>query len=120
LVGHERAGRLVLDGDVILPADGAAMNERRRISFHGFIGVTVAIDARGRLRGEPALALQGVQVEEDRGDFIADASAAAAEAAEGGPKDEAKLREAIRLAVRRRATQWTGKKPIVDVSILRV
>jgi len=119
-VGHERAGRLVLDGDVILPADGATMNERRRICFHGFIGVTVALDARGGLRGEPAVTLQGVPVEEDRDEFIADTCLAAAEAAAGGQKDEAKLREAIRLAVRRRATQWTGKKPIVDVSIIRI
>ena len=33
---------------------------------------------------------------------------------------EAKLRESIRLAVRRRATAWTGKKPVVDVSIIRI
>ena len=32
----------------------------------------------------------------------------------------AKLREAIRLAVRRKAVEWTGKKPIVDVMVLRV
>lgn len=119
-VGHERVGRLVLDGDVILPADGNTINERRRISIHGFIAVTVAIDAKGRVRGAPAIALQGVPVEEDREDFLAEAMAAAADAAEDGPKDEAKLREAIRLAVRRRAAQWTGKKPIVDVAILRV
>ena len=36
------------------------------------------------------------------------------------PRDEAKLRETIRLAVRRRATAWTGKKPVVDVLLLRV
>jgi ribonuclease J len=59
-------------------------------------------------------------VEEDRGDFLAEAREAAAEAVNGGGKDEAKLREAVRLAVRRRATQWTGKKPIVEVSLIRV
>ena len=31
-----------------------------------------------------------------------------------------RLREAIRLAVRKVATRWTGKKPIVDVLILEV
>ena len=31
-LGEERVGRLVLDGDVILPADGATMNERRRLA----------------------------------------------------------------------------------------
>ena len=120
LVGRERVGRLILDGDVILPADGATINERRRVSQYGLIAVAVAIDAKGRVRGEPAITLQGVPVEEDRDDFIAEARDAATDAANDGPKDEAKLREAIRLAVRRRASQWTGKKPVVDVSIMRV
>jgi ribonuclease J len=120
LLGHERAGRLILDGDVILPADGATMNERRRISNHGYIAVAVALDNGGRVRGEPAVSIQGVPVEEDRGDFLAEAREAAAEAVNGGGKDDAKLREAVRLAVRRRATQWTGKKPIVEVSLIRV
>jgi ribonuclease J len=120
LVGHERTGRLVLDGDVILPAEGSTMNERRRISAHGLISVAVALDSQGRVRGKPSISLQGVPVEEDKSDFLAEASDAAADAANDGPKDEAKLREAIRLAVRRRATQWTGKKPIVDVSLIRL
>ncbi len=37
-----------------------------------------------------------------------------------GPRDQVKLKEAIRLAVRRRATAWTGKKPVVDVLLVRV
>jgi len=119
-IGFERAGRLVLDGDVILPADGATMNERRKIAAHGLIAVTVVLDSGGHVRGAPAVAIHGLPVEEDRPDFLAEASEAAAEAATDGPRDEIKLRESIRLAVRRRATQWTGKKPIVDVSLIRL
>ncbi|WP_156397179.1 ribonuclease J [Sphingomonas sp. Root720] len=119
-IGQERVGRLVLDGDVILPADGSTMNERRRVGLYGFIGVTIALDKSGRLKGEPVLHLQGLPVEEDRGDFVADASDAAADAVAKGGRDEAKLKEAVRLAVRRRATSWTGKKPVVEVSIIRV
>lgn len=119
-IGNERSGRLVLDGDVILPADGTTINERRRISVNGLMSVTVAIDGQGRVRGNPAVSIQGIPVEEDRADFIAEASDVAADAATDGPKDEAKLREAIRLAVRRQATKWTGKKPIVDVSLIRL
>ncbi|MEH3107680.1 MAG: ribonuclease J [Sphingomonas fennica] len=117
-IGRERIGRLILDGDVILPADGATMAERRRIAANGVIAITVAFDRGGRLIGEPAVAIQGIPVEEDRGDFLADAREAAADAATAA-RDEAKLKEAIRLAVRRRATEWTGKKPVVDVSIIR-
>jgi ribonuclease J len=118
-LGEERSGRLILDGDVILPADGSTMNERRKISIHGLIAVTVALDARGKLRGEPAIALQGVPVEEDKEDFIEEACEAAAQAVDTR-KEEAAMREAIRLAVRRTATSWTGKKPVVEVSVIRV
>jgi ribonuclease J len=119
-IGTERAGRLIVDGDVILPADGATMNERRRLAAYGLIAVTVALDSAGRLKGEPAIAVQGVPVEEDRGDFLQAARDAAADAVKNGGRDEAKLRETIRLAVRRKATEWTGKKPVVDVSLIRV
>jgi ribonuclease J len=118
IVGNERTGRLVLDGDVILPADGNTMNERRRIAQHGVISVAVALTSGGRLFGEPDIRTQGVPVEDDRADFISEVSDAAAKAATGKERDTEKLREAIRLAVRRVATEWTGKKPIVDVLLI--
>ena len=69
--------------------------------------------------GGRELALHGIPVEEDREAFL-DEACEAAEAAASAPRDEEKLREAIRLAVRRCATDWTGKKPIVAVSIVRI
>jgi ribonuclease J len=119
VVGHEATGRLVLDGDVILPADGATMNERRRIAHHGFIAVTLAFNIHGELQGTPAIQIQGVPVEEDREDFLADARDAALEAATS-QRDPNQRNEAIRLAVRRAALKWTGKKPIVNVATIGV
>ena len=40
--------RLVLDGDVILSADGSTINERRKISVNGLITVACPSMARGR------------------------------------------------------------------------
>jgi ribonuclease J len=119
IVSRAKAGRLVLDGDVILPADGQTMNDRRRIAANGVISVAVAVE-KGRARGRPQVALQGIPVEEDRADFVEEISEAVLDALEGAPRDDAKLREALRLAVRRRATAWTGKKPVVDVMVVRV
>ena len=119
-VSEEKVGRLVLDGDVILPADGTTMNERRRIGYNGTISVALALGDDDRLRGRVALALEGVPVEEDRDAFLDEACAAAADAAERAGGDESKLREEVRLAVRRCAIDWTGKKPVVDVLVVRV
>jgi ribonuclease J len=120
IIGHERTGRLVLDGDMIVAADGEAMNERRRIAQRGLIAVAVAFDTKGQMRGTPAFSMAGIPVEEDREQFIDEAVEAAAGAARKGAKDPEKLREAIRLAVRRLATDWTGKRPVVNVSLMEV
>jgi ribonuclease J len=118
-VGEVRVGQLVLDGDVILPAGGATVNERRRIGSTGLLVVTVPVGQAGKLAGTPVVRPFGVPVEEDRDDFIADATDAAAKAYSPGG-DEEKTREAVRLAVRRCATLWTGKKPLVEVTLLKV
>ena len=118
-VDEIRVGRLVLDGDVILPADGATVTERRRISVGGLIAVALPVDQEGRLAGSPHIRPFGVPVEEDRDDFIVDAIESARRAFDPGAGEE-KMREAVRLAVRRCATAWTGKKPIVEVMVVRV
>ncbi|CAN5519903.1 ribonuclease J [soil metagenome] len=116
-IGHAPIGRLVLDGDVILPGDGQTINERRKLALNGQISVAVALRG-GNLLGSPQVKLQGIPVEEDRDPFIDEALEAAGQAARSGGKDREKLRESVRLAVRRVATRWTGKKPIVDVLIV--
>jgi len=116
-IGEERTGRLVLDGDVILPADGATLNERRKIAINGLITVAMPVDGEGRLVGKALIRPFGVPVEEDRDDFLADAADAAEKAYEP-TRDVEKVREAVRLAVRRCATLWTGKKPVVEVMLV--
>jgi ribonuclease J len=118
-IGDARVGRLVLDGDVILSADGSTINERRKMGLNGLITVALAVDGRGQLVGDPLIRPFGVPVEEDRDDFLADAADSAARAYVPGVPEE-KMREAVRLAVRRCATVWTGKKPMVDVTVLSV
>jgi ribonuclease J len=117
-IGVAPVGRLVVDGDVILPADGGTINERRKLALYGQISVAVALRGDGRLLGRPEIRIQGLPVEEDREPFLNEVSDAAAKAVQAGGKDRTKLREAIRLAVRRVAVRWTGKKPVVDILMI--
>lgn len=119
-IGFAPVGRLMLDGDVILPADGSTMNERRRVASYGQMSVAVAITGDYRLVGTPEVRLQGVPVEEDREAFLDEASDAAAEVVKKHRGDLEALRESLRLGVRRVATRWTGKKPVVDVLVIEV
>ena len=118
-IDEVRVGQLVLDGDVILPADGATVTERRRMGYGGLITVSLPIGGDGRLAGTPLVRPFGVPVEEDREDFVADATDAATRAFDADAAED-KMRENVRLAVRRCATLWTGKKPVVEVMLLQV
>jgi ribonuclease J len=117
-LGEERTGRLILDGDVIIAADGDTMNQRRRLSWYGLISVAIALDGDDSLLGDPVFRMHGIPVEDEREDFLDEISDAAVKAVKSWKGDMDRLREDVRLAVRRIATSWTGKKPIVDVMIV--
>ena len=118
IIGKERTGRLILDGDTIIAADGSTINERRRLSWYGIIIVAIALDRAAALLGEPQIRLQGIPIDEDIEDFLDEANDAAIKAVRDNRGDLDKLRDSVRLAVRRVATSWTGKKPIVEVLIV--
>ena len=118
IIGKERTGRLILDGDTIIAADGQTINERRRLSWYGLVAVAFALDSNDKLIGEPQIRLHGLPIEQDIDDFLDEATDAAKKAIRERKGDLDKLRESVRLAVRRVATSWTGKKPVVEVMMI--
>ena len=114
-IAEVKAGRLVLDGDLIIPADGEAIAMRRRIMREGVL--IVALD--GDLN--PRLDSLGLPLDEDYDDFVAEATrditAAIGKLRGGDRRDEASVHEAARLAARRAAQRWSGKRPQVRVIV---
>ncbi|WP_226636743.1 ribonuclease J [Novosphingobium profundi] len=111
--GEVHSGRLILDGDIIAPADGEAMAMRRRISYQGVVSVAATLD------GKVKVSAVGLPLDEDYTDFVAEAEEDVAKALQRTRKATPEDRhEAVRLATRRAATRWSGKKPQVQVLIL--
>ncbi|MBS0477076.1 MAG: ribonuclease J [Proteobacteria bacterium] len=112
-ISEVRAGRLVLDGDIITPADGEAQVMRRRLANNGL--VIVVLDGKGRAHVEAI----GLPLDEDLDEFVHEARedvAAALARIKGGQRhDREVVTEAARLAARRAASRWSGKKPQVRV-----
>ncbi|WP_073974834.1 ribonuclease J [Erythrobacter donghaensis] len=112
-VAEVRAGRLVLDGDIIAPADGDAITMRRRIAGEGVLVVVLARGAR------PMIEAVGLPLDEDLPAFLEEAAEDVLKAIgrlKGrDAKDVDAIREAARLAARRAAQRWSGKKPQVRV-----
>ena len=113
-IDEVRAGRLLLDGDMIVPADGDAVVMRRRLSMAGV--VSVAVSSTGEVQVEAS----GLPLDVERQSFLdetrRDVENALASSRKGRVEPD-RRREAVRLAARRAATRWTGKKPQVLVMI---
>ena len=113
VVAKVRAGRLVLDGDIIAPADGEGIVMRRRIMQDGV--VIVALDDELR----PTIDSIGLPLDEDYADFLEEARADVRGALGKLKGREARspdtVHEAARLAARRAAQRWSGKRPQVRV-----
>lgn len=120
-VSTEQAGRLVVDGDIILPADGSTMGDRRKMAWGGHLAVTVVLGRSTRdLLAPVGVIASGIAIEGEEDQFRAEvAEAAETVLAERGKDSDAQLQEKIRIATRRVANQWTGKKPLTHVEILR-
>jgi len=118
-IDRVRAGRLVLDGDIIAPADGEAMVARRRMSANAVLVVALAVAGNGRVASEIELAALGFPLDEDMDEFLAEARGdieRAVHTLKGGKaRDREAVSEAVRLAARRAAQRWSGKKPVVQV-----
>lgn len=118
-LSEQRAGRLVLDGDIIAPADGEAVVARRKLANSGLISVALAVRMDGQLVSDVDIGAIGIPLDEDMEAFIAEAKVEAAEAVrklKGDRKrDRIAVAESVRLAVRRAGQRWSGKKPVVQV-----
>jgi ribonuclease J len=108
-----RAGRLVLDGDIIAPANGEAITMRRRIAGEG---VMVVVLVRGQ---SPVIEAIGLPLDEDMPAFLEetanDVLNAITRLKGKDGRDPAAVHEAARLAARRAAQRWSGKRPQVRV-----
>jgi ribonuclease J len=113
VIAQVRAGRLVLDGDIIAPANGDAITMRRRIAGDGVVVVVLTKGA------SPLVEAIGLPLDEDMPAFLAETQSDILVAIQQlkGPaaRDPAAVHEAARLAARRAAQRWSGKRPQVRV-----
>ncbi|HQT76615.1 MAG TPA: ribonuclease J, partial [Rhodopila sp.] len=115
-------GRLVLDGNRLVPLKGEVMSARRRMLFNGVVVASLAMDQSGNLRGRPKVSAPGLLDPDDP-----DTDRAAEEFADtlldlpvALRRDDAALQDAARAALRRTLGRRLGKRPLVDIHLIRV
>jgi ribonuclease J len=122
IIEHVHAGRLARDGDVLVALDSGAMRERRKLQWNGAATATLVIDGQGRPKAAPVVTLRGL---EDEDGALAEAVVAGlkemlADLSAAERRDNGRIEEAARQAIRRVVRAHLGKKPLTDVHIVRI
>jgi ribonuclease J len=124
IVGNVPSGRLAADGTILVPLEGPSVQMRRRLMFNGSAVATLVLDGAGEMLAPPQVTLHGIADEAEEGELARTVAAAVRSAVEELPRphrrDDAAVREAARLAVRRSVRTSRGKKPPIDIHIVRL
>jgi len=115
-------GKLVLDGNRLVPLQGGVMSARRRILFNGVVIASIAVDAQGVLRGVPRISAPGLfEGDDPELDRVAgELAAAIRDLGASLRRDDAALLDAAKASLRRALGKRLAKRPMVDIHLLRV
>ncbi|MBS0538513.1 MAG: ribonuclease J [Proteobacteria bacterium] len=122
IVDHVHAGRLARDGDAVVALESESLRDRRKILWNGSAAATLVVDGKGKAVAPPKVSLRGIEDEdgelaaavvEGLREMLADLTA-------GERRDDKRIEEGARQAVRRVVRAHLGKKPLTDVHIVRI
>jgi len=124
VVDEVAVGRLASDGRGLLPLNGTALKDRRRVTFNGTAVATLVLDRYGRLAAPVTMSVIGV-VERGAADAATPALRSAVERAvdelpTGSRRDDEAVRDAVRRALRRTLNERFGKRPLVEIHLVRI
>jgi len=125
LIDEVPAGRMHIDGEIMLPDGAAPLRQRRKLSTSGMVVVSIVLDRKQRILGAVEISGHGVVMDEEPGgstcDLLADEIE---EAVEGLKLSKRQDDEAVELVVKRAARvyfdQHWGKRPFITTLIHRI
>ncbi len=124
VVAEVANGRWGLDGKVLRNLDDATAKSRKKLSFNGATVITVVMDGRGQVVRAPQVSLMGVAEEAGDAKLHDEIGAVAHDAIDAMPKstriDDAAVRHAVTQAARRLVQETQGKKPVIEVHVVRI
>jgi ribonuclease J len=124
IVDEVPVGRLASDGKGLLPINGTALKDRRRVTFNGSVVATLVVDRHGRLVASPAISLIGL-VEESTAagaePFLRNSlKRTLDELPDGARRDDQVVRDAARGTLRRVINERFGKRPLIEIHLIRI
>jgi len=126
LIDEVPAGRLYVDGNVIIETDDEAIRDRKRLAAEGAINIALAVSAKNAVVAGPNVTVRGLTMPDDEDLELAleelegAAHGAFAKLSHGERDDDDAIEGALVRAVRKSAERLWRKRPLVDVTVLRL
>lgn len=120
-IGQVQSGVLAVDGKKILPLGAEVIRKRRKMIEDGTMVVTLVLDSENTVLGLPKISSFGLiesgAEDEQRlkNDILSDVNSLG----EDLVRDDL-VENAVRTAVRRFLKEFYGKKPLIDVHLVRI
>jgi ribonuclease J len=124
VAGKVPSGRVASDGRRLLPVDGTALRQRRRVGNQGGLVATVILDRAGGLAAPPQIALIGLVEAEEIEAMSAALRDAVSATLEGLPRsmrrDDGSVCDAANRALRKAVNERLGKRALIEVQLVRL
>jgi len=126
IIDEVPAGRLFVDGGILVEEQGEALRERKHAASNGMLIVAFALDKRGRMVSDIDIRSVGLPGNEDRPlEEVLDDLAERVEDAVRGLKgdalaDEIVIEQAVARTLKKASQKVWGRRPIVETVVLRL
>jgi ribonuclease J len=122
VVGEVPSGRLALDGKVLVSLKAMAKSRNKLIN-NGAVVATMVVESDGEMDLDPMVTLQGLPVEDD-GVLAREVALAIRDGVDdlpaGARRSDSRVEEAARRAIRRILSAELGKRPTIDIHLVRL
>ena len=123
IVDHVPTGRLAVDGPLLISVEDDSIRERRRLMHHGQVTAAVVLDTSNKVVGRVAVnahGLAGRASDTIGAELEREIAAALDDLTRQGRSGDSMIEHAVRRAVNRIVRATSGKRPLIDVNIVRL
>ena len=122
IIGEVYAGILAVDGKRILGLDAEVIKKRRKMMEGGTMVATVVVGKKGNVLGEPQLSAFGLldPTSEDKDILCQSIIEAVAELDKDKRTQDEIVQNTIKSTIRKFLSEKYGKKPLIDVHLVRI
>ncbi len=116
------SGILAVDGHQIIPLNAQVLKKRRKMMDEGTAVLTLAVDSKVRLLGEPQLSTFGLidENEELKAEFKERVLASLSEIDPERAGDDNLIKDKMRHTIRTFLNEKFGKRPLMEVHLIRI